>query len=245
MNMKRYRSLLAGSALIFALAAMAAAQDPKDKAAPPKDKAEKAPPAKEKSDKDAPAAKAPAVEAPKMETTALYPLNVGTKWHYKIGDNRYTLTVTKFEKIGDYNCARVEQIVDDKVTAVEHIAVTKEGVVRVAYDDKRAEPPLLFLKLPAKKGETWKVDSVVGKTEKSPGERVTGTFEEGELPRVAVPAGYNDLVITSSSKDLDANGQKLKFTYYFGKNVGMIKQEIEIGDQKVIIELERFDPAKQ
>jgi hypothetical protein len=244
MNMKRFLSALAGTALLVTLAAVAAAQDTKDKdkdkAAPSKDKADKAPPVKEKSDKDTAAEKAPA-----GESTPYYPLVVGTKWHYKIGDNRYTLKVAKFEKIGEFNCARIEQTVDEKITAVEHIAVTKDGVYRVAYDDKRAEPPLMFLKLPPEKGTTWKVDSVVGKTDKSPGEKVAGTFEEGEIARVTVPAGFNDRVVTSTSKDLDANGQKLKFTYYFGKNVGMVKQDIEIGDQKVVIELERYEPAKQ
>jgi hypothetical protein len=243
--MKRFLSVLAVSALFVALAAVAVAQDAKDKGTPPKDK-DKAQPTKEKSDKDTPPAKAPVTEAPKMELSAYYPLRVGSMWHYRIGDNRYTLKVTKYEKIGDLNCARVEQLVEEgKVIAVEHIAVTKEGIVRVAYDDKKSEPPLLFLKLPVKKDETWKVDSVIGKTDKVPGERVTATFKEGEVAKVMVPAGTTEGVITSSSQDLDANGQKLSFTYYFGKNVGLIKQEIDVNGTRVTIELEKYEPAKE
>jgi hypothetical protein len=243
--MKRFLSVLAASALLVTLTAVAVAQDTKDKAPPAKDKADKdakgdkTPPAKDKADKDA---KAPVVEAPKDAT--YYPLVVGNTWHYKIGDNHFLLRVAKFEKIGDLNCARIEMVADDKVASFEHIAVTKDGVVRVAYDDRKADPPLLFFKFPTKKGQEWTVNSVIGKTDKSPGEKVTGKFTEGVVDKVATPGGFSRNVITCTSNDLDANGLKLSFTYYFAENVGMIKQEIKVGDQPVVIELERFEPAK-
>jgi hypothetical protein len=243
--MKRFLSVLAASALLVTLAAVAAAQDAKDKAAPPKDKADKAPATKEKSSKETAPEKAPVAAAP--QSTEYYPLQVGNIWYYRVGDNRYSLKVAKYEKIGGLNCARVEMSVDDKVTSVEHIAVTSDGVARAAFGDakesKEAVPPLVFLKLPPKKGAEWKVDSVVGKTDKVPGEKVIGTFKEDEVAKVSVPAGTYEKVITSSSQDLDANGMKLKFTYYFAKDVGMVKQEILVAGQTVVIELEKFDPA--
>jgi hypothetical protein len=241
--MKRFLSVAAVLSLFVALAAVAAAQDTKDKNTPTKDKPEKSQPTKEKSEKDKPPAKAPDTPKPGEEESLYYPLQDGTVWHYKIGDNRYTLKVAKHEKIGDFNCARIEQIVEERVIAVEHIAVTKDGVVRVAYDNKRAVPPLLFLKLPAKKDTTWTVDSVIGKTDKVPGEKVVGTFKAGEVTKMMVPAGTSEGVITSSTQDLNAAGQKLSFTYYFAKKVGLIKQEIDFGETKVIIELEKYDPA--
>jgi hypothetical protein len=42
---------------------------------------------------------------------------------------------------------------------------------------------------------------------------------------------------------MDANGQKIGFTYYFARDVGMIKQTIKIQTQEVVIELEKFEPA--
>jgi hypothetical protein len=259
--MKRLSSLLAASALVLSLAAGAVAQEAKDakeppakdnkaqpakegksdKAAPAKDD-KSAPPAKESSDKGA-APKAQPAEVPKE--TPYYPLQVGNTWNYKLGDNRYLLRVAKYEKVGDYNCARVEMVVEDKVASHEHLTVTNEGLVRVAYDDKRADPPLLFLKLPPAKDATWKVDSVIGKTDQAPGERVTGTFTQGEEAKVKVPAGTFEGVVTCASQNLDANGLKLSFKYFFAKGTGMIKQEIDVGGQKVIIELEKFEPAKQ
>jgi len=254
--MKRFLLVLTPLAIVI-LAAVAAAQDTKDKAPPSKDKAEPAP-AKEKSDKEksekqapekaksdkeaAPAAKSAAAEA--MKESPYYPLQVGNRWDYRLGDNHYSMRVAKHEKVGDYMCARVEMMVDDKVTAHEHIADTNEGVVRVAYDDRRSEPPLLFLKLPPAKDQTWKVDSVIGKTDKSPGEKVSGSFKAGEAAKVSEPAGTFENVVTSSSPDLDANGLKLSFTYYFAKGTGMVKQEIDVGGQKVIIDLEKFEQGK-
>jgi hypothetical protein len=248
-NMKRFLSLLAASAILVSLAAPAVAQDAKDKAAtsPEKDKAgpssdkDKTAPASDKDKKETPPAKAVTEIS---SDQSYYPLQIGNTWYYRLGDNKYSLKVAKFEKIGELNCARIEMSVEEKVTAFEHIAVTPEGVVRAAYDERKAEPPLLFLKLPPKKDATWKVDSVIGKTDKSPGERVTGTFKEGEASKVTVPFGVYDNVITCSSQDLDANGVKLNFTYYFAKGVGMIKQEIDVGGQKVIIELEKFEHGR-
>jgi hypothetical protein len=236
-------SVLAASALFLTLAAVAAAQEAKDKAAPPKDKEDKAAPAKDKAEKAAPEAKDKAAEGPKQ--TPYYPLGLGAMWYYKIGENRYTLKVAKYEKIGDLTCARVEMTVgeDSKVASVEHIGVTAEGVVRAAFDDKSAVPPVLFLKLPPKKGEKWKVDSVVGKTDKVPGEKVSGEFVAGEEAKVAVPAGTYDCV-TVSAQDFDANGMKLNFVYYFAKDYGMIKQVIEVAGQKVVIELEKYEAGK-
>ncbi len=243
--MKRYLSLLVPSALLFALAT-AAAQDAKDKPAPAKDKQDKAAPPAAKADKEAAPAAAKPATTETLKDSPYYPLQVGNTWLYRIGDNRYEMKVTKHEKVGDILCARVEMLIDGKPTAHEHLAVTADGLVRVAYDDRRAEPPLLFLKMPPKKGETWKVDSYIGKTDKVPGEHVYGTFAEGEASKISEPAGNYDNVITSSSQDLNANGIRLNFTYYFAKGIGMVKQEIEVSGQKVIIDLEKFDAgAKQ
>lgn len=177
----------------------------------------------------------------KMETTPYYPLAVGTTWEYKAGDNKYTVKVTKHEKVkadkGEVLCARLELFVKDKSQTFEHVAVTKDGVYRYTFEGKEAAPPVLFLKLPPKKDETWKVESKVV------GEAVKGTFKNNGEEEVKVPAGsYKAWVVTS--QDLDANGVKMSVTYYFAEKVGMVKQLVEVSGQKVVVELEKFEPGK-
>jgi hypothetical protein len=173
----------------------------------------------------------------KMETTPYYPLAVGSTWDYKAGDNKFTLKVTKHEKVGNALCARVEYFVKDKSQSFEHVSVTKDGVYRNTFEGKEAMPPVLFLKLPPKKDETWKVDSKVG------GEAVKGTFKNNGEEEVKVPAGsYKATVV--ASQDLEANGMKMSVTYYFAEKVGMVKQLVEVSGQKIVIELEKYEPGK-
>jgi hypothetical protein len=98
----------------------------------------------------------------------------------------------------------------------------------------------MFLKLPPKKDETWEVEAKIG------AEKLKGTFKSGEVSEdVKVPAGIykKENVVTSGSDNLDANGQKISFTYFFAKDVGMIKQTIKIMTQEVVIELEKYEPG--
>ncbi len=61
---------------------------------------------------------------------------------------------------------------------------------------------------------------------------------------VKVPAGTYK-AIPVAGQDIEANGVKItRLTYYFAENVGMVKQVIEIENNKIIIELERFEQAK-
>jgi hypothetical protein len=185
------------------------------------------------------AAATAAAAADDLKSSPYYPLKVGAAWSYKAGDGKFTLRVAKTEKVKDDVCARVEYVRESKAEGSELIAVKDDGVFRFAFDDKTAEPPLLFLKLPPKKGETWKVESKVkGKTE----ETIKGTFKSGE-EEVKVPAGNYKCIVVSCD-DLDANGMKMAVTCYYAENVGLVKQVIEAAGQKTVIELEKYEPAK-
>jgi len=175
-------------------------------------------------------------EKDQFRESPYYPLQVGNTWNYKLGDMKFTMRVAKHEKVGEALCARVEMSIDGKVQAYEHIAVTADGIYRHSFEGKKAEPPVRFLKLPPKKGETWEVNSKVG------GESLKGTFKAGEEDNVKVPAGTYKTV-TSATDDLDANGTKISFKYYFAENVGMVKQDLDIAGQKAVIELEKYEPA--
>jgi hypothetical protein len=176
----------------------------------------------------------------KKPAAEYYPLAVGNAWQYKVGITGFTLKVARKEKVktdkGEVEAARIELISNNKPVSFEHIGVAGDAVVRYTFEGKPATPPIPFLKLPAKKGTSWPVDSKID------GQVLKGTFVEGE-EEVKVPAGTFKTV-TVTGKDLDVNGRKMTLTYYFADKVGMVKQVIELEGQKVIIELEKFEPAK-
>ncbi len=175
----------------------------------------------------------------KMTETPYFPLQVGNTWHYKTGDIKFTQKVIKIDTIDGVPCARLETLqADGRTIATEHLSVKDDGVYRVTLEGKRAEPPVLFLKLPPMKGVTWTIESKVG------GKTVKCTFKSDE-EEVKVPAGTYQ-AITVSTPDLEVNGQKAACTFYFAKDVGMVKQVIEVtGQKKVEIELEKFEPGKK
>jgi hypothetical protein len=176
----------------------------------------------------------------KMEDTPWYPLKANSVWSYKLGDNtKFKLKAEKEEKFENKTpSVRVVMLGEgDKQMSFEHIQVTKDGVYRLGFEGNKAEPPVKFLELPPKDGDKWEVKSTIGK------EKLSGTFKMGEAKGVKVPAGEYDTFYTESD-DLDANGMKVKFKTYFAKGVGMVKQEITIGSQVVVIELEKYEEGK-
>jgi hypothetical protein len=179
----------------------------------------------------------------KPEETPYYPLKVGNKWTYKSGEIKITVQVTKFEDVNKQNCAVLEMSGGNiKSPLVEKVAVTTNdgvyGVYRYVAAGQEVKPPVLVLKLPPKKDDTWKVNSMVGP------EKLTGSFMTGEVAELKVLDKTYKNVVTVTGADFDANGQKLSLTYYFAKDVGMIKQTIKVGGGDVVLELDKFEPGK-
>jgi hypothetical protein len=188
----------------------------------------------------------------KLKETPYYPLNVGTTWHYRSGDSKFTIRVARHEKVGETLCALLETTRDGKVVGSEHLAVTNDGVYRLdlsfplLQSDPRGKtktvktlvsqslkPPIRILILPPKKGDSWKVDS------KGDGKTFRGTFQVEEQ-EITVPAGtYKTFRI--ASQDLEVNSLKPIITMFFAEGVGMVKQTIEMRDAKIEIELEKFE----
>jgi hypothetical protein len=175
----------------------------------------------------------------KAPQTPYFPLKVGDTWDYHMGDTKFTLKVAKFEEVDKQNCARLEMTVGGKVHSYDLIAVKADGVFRYVTDGNKAEPPVCFLKLPSKKDETWKVESSVAGQGK-----LTGTFKSGEVEEVKVGDKKYEKVVTVSSDDMVAGGQKISVTYYFAKDVGMVKQTLSVNGQQVVIELDKFEAGK-
>jgi hypothetical protein len=95
-----------------------------------------------------------------------------------------------------------------------------------------------ILPLPPDAGE-WKVDAGIGD------EKLQGKFKcEKAAEAVMVPAGTYKDAVKVSGQDIDANGLKLNVTYYFAKDVGVVKWVVKIGDKESVCELEKFEAAK-
>jgi hypothetical protein len=171
----------------------------------------------------------------KVESTPYYPLEVGTAWHYKLGDKKFVSRVSKHEKLGDTQCAVITGELDGIVLGDEYVSVNKEGLLRHKANGSAVDPPLKFFALPPKAGN-WKVSSKIGPV------LVKGTYslEEAEIE---VPAGkYKTWKL---STDVDAGGLPIVATQYFAKDIGMVKQAIKLGNQpEAVFELERFEKAK-
>jgi hypothetical protein len=168
----------------------------------------------------------------KMPETLYLPLKVGEALKYKIGDARYTRKVAQFEDYEKQPCAVVQTLVGDRVASWERVAVKADGVYRYSSDDNRCDPPVCFLKLPIKDGDTWQVDSTVAGAGK-----VTGTFKTAEVPEFKLGDKKYEKVVQVTA-DLDAGGGKMKVTYVFAKDVGLITQAVSVDGQEVVMELE-------
>jgi hypothetical protein len=187
--------------------------------------------------------------ADKTAETPWYPLRPKTTWHYRAGDRKYQMRVAGgSETIEGKVCAHVEMVEDGKVVAHEYIAVTADGVYRCRVQAgapnqnqdnpvliETPKPPILMLRLPPRKGESFTVDSRVEPS----GKVYKGTFKIGEETIKLGDKEYKCVVV--AGQDLDADGLKPSVTTWYAENVGMVKQVIAVADQKIEIELEKFE----
>jgi hypothetical protein len=171
-----------------------------------------------------------------VKSSEYYPLKVGTTWTYKANGQAITVKVAKHEKVGDVMCARLETSTGGKVVATEHIAVQKDGVYRYTMAGQTADPAVRFIKLPLKKGDTWKVSSKIG------GQELNVEYTGGDQ-EVTVPAGTYKAVFTKTN-EFEAGGQKMQATIWYAKGVGMVKTFMKIGQIEVVLELDKFEAGK-
>jgi hypothetical protein len=175
----------------------------------------------------------PAREA--FRETPYYPLKVGTRWVYRVDDNKHlTLYVARHEKVGDEVCALVETVRDGEVIGKEHIRSTASGVYSLGRDGKRLVPPLPLLKLPPTVGQTWSVNLKRG------GKVSKGTYRMGE-DTVQVPLGKFQAVTLRGESFEEESGLAVAFTYWFAPGYGPVKQVVRVGGKRTAMELESFE----
>ena len=182
-----------------------------------------------------PAGVLPGQEKDKVRESPYFPLKVGNRWVYRLGARTATVRVTKREPVGKVPCARLEMTVGEEVHT-EHLAVRPDGVYRYRADGQDIEPPLCFLKLPPKAGESWKVAS------KTAGQAITGSFTLAEAD-VTVPAGkFRAVVVTST--DAQIAGLGVPVTDWFARGVGPVRRRTVLRGAETVLELQEFAPAK-
>lgn len=178
------------------------------------------------------------------------PLKVGHRWTYRSGDHKVLVRVEALElfKVARKDPQGKDQTYEALVarlavtsgerTLTEHVGVLEDGIYRFTAAGKAIEPPLRILKLPVKIGETWTCSST------SAGKELAGTFSSRE-EAVQVPAQAQPLLTrTASSRDFRIGDRRMDVDYWFAPEVGMVKQVFASGDMKVVLELEKFEPAK-
>jgi hypothetical protein len=168
--------------------------------------------------------------------TDLFPLKMGTKWVYNVGDNEVTVTVVGTERFNNENYFKMETQVGRDRSTSELFVVRSDGVYRVQVKDDKIAPPIKILALPVKKGDSWVVNSKIGI------QTIKGTLQVvNDKELVKIPAGEFTAVFVEGV-DMDFNGIKTTVRIWFAKDRGIIKQEFVLqNNEKVTLELVRFE----
>jgi hypothetical protein len=175
------------------------------------------------------------------KTPSYYPLQVGNQWTFHLDANgntaRAVSRIAKIETIDEIPLALLEASVNGKVVASEHLRQTSEGIFR--YRNNRAEitPPVCLLKYPAKSGDKWGGDLKVGDDK---GKYNAEAFEEN----IEVKAGKFKAMRVTLKVESPREGV-VTTSYWWVPNVGFVRQTVNTARLNVVMELEKFQPAKK
>jgi hypothetical protein len=218
-----------GCTAVLSLALAMSQVQGQDKGKQPEKTAEKK---QEKSDEKAPEKKLDALAA----DASFFPIKVGSSWEYASGGKKVVVKVAAHEKVGDVMCARFETSTDGGAFS-EHVAVKSDGVFKFRANGQNIEPPLLMLKLPAKKGDSWSVKSEVQ------GYSIFGKYAVSEEKISVEKVDYTTISVKSS--DLILAGRLTMLEDFYAKDVGLIRKTVKMPDAQidVVIELVKFTPG--
>ena len=168
-----------------------------------------------------------------------YPLKVGNKWVYKVGDT--TTIEMKVEKI-DAGEATLNTYVNNKQVASEAVKVQADGILRTKINGTAINPPVKFLALPVKTGEKWSVNSkitVTGQEHAIKGEFVVKNDKE----KIKVKEKDYETVVVDGP-EFDIAGTKTAVKYWFAANKGVVKLTYNIAGNEAVLELTEFTEGK-
>ena len=168
----------------------------------------------------------------------LFPLKKGTKWVYKVADQEVTVVVAGNEKFGTEDCVKVDTMVGGQVKASELYFVKADGIYRAKVKEDKVDPAVRILQLPAKKGDSWAIDSKVGT------QSVKGKFSlTDDKAKVKVAAGEFEALLVEGT-DLDIAGTKTSVKQWFVPNKGIVKLSYKIQDTEATLELKEYTEGK-
>jgi hypothetical protein len=142
------------------------------------------------------------------------------------------------DQIGIQRCWRYEGLLRNQLISTEHLAVRADGVYRIRHDDADLEPPLLICKFPPVKGETWTGDYKINDKKST----VHYQCNVEEMSVMKNPKATTVLVIRA---EITFANVTLTNTCWYAPNRGLVKQVIEEGNSKIILELDSHGPASR
>ena len=149
----------------------------------------------------------------------LFPMKAGAKWTYKINEQDVTVTVSGPEKLGDKDCFKFTTAVGGAEKMQELYYVEKDGVYRAKVGDKKVEPAVKVLALPAKKDATWDVDSKVGT------EGLKGKFKITDEKAKVKIGGADVEAVLVEAVDFEVVSTKLAIKTWYVPGKGVVKVE--------------------
>ena len=168
----------------------------------------------------------------------LYPLVTGTKWEYEVTQGGMTVAsvqevakVTPAEKKGDRPIALVVTHINGQ-TAQEEISADEQGVYRHSFQGMQVEAPVIIIKYPYKPGSKWQQKIKIGD------ENLEATFEALPPEAVKVKAGaYKGYPVVVTMTTM---GTKIVSKAWYADGVGVVRQDVEVGEVKIRMELTKF-----
>ncbi|MBY0513248.1 MAG: hypothetical protein K2P78_04975 [Gemmataceae bacterium] len=169
----------------------------------------------------------------------LFPFKKGSKWTYKVADQKVEVVVVGQEKFENVDCWKLETSVNGQVKATELYKVAPDGIYRVRVKDEKIDPPVKVIALPlGKKDAAWPVDSKIGS------QSLKGTFKiKEETTKVKVPAGEFDAVLIEGD-NFEIAGTKATIRQWFAKDKGAVKLVYVISGTESVLELEKYEEGK-
>ena len=171
-------------------------------------------------------------------TTDLFPTKVGSKWTYKINDQDVTVTVAGTEKLGDQECFKFDTAVGGTVKQSELYFVKADGVYRARVGDKKIEPAVKVLALPAKKDAAWDVDAKVGT------EAIKGKFKVTDEKAKLKVGGADVEAVMVDGPDFEIAQTKTVIKQWFAPGKGIVKVEYTIQGTTTTMELKEYAEKK-
>jgi hypothetical protein len=184
-----------------------------------------------------------------------YPLKVGHRWTYRATDIRQksdqrrevVIQVDREEPYLQPVKKGEETVMEKRVgcllksTSVnkmtfDHVVVLEEGVHRIHSAGTKIDPPLKFIQRPLNVGDTWKCNSLSGNV------TLKGTFTT-KTDSIRVPLGIFDRALWIAYRG-ESQEARLEIDYWFVSGIGMVKQRVLAADHEIMLELEKFEPAK-